>query len=220
MNDDAFTPRFRGLYRSLAVNLVVPLGAAQLLIHRGIPIVTALALSATVPFVWGGVEIIRSHRVDPVAALSLLLIAGGVLASLVSGDARLALAKESFATGLFAVVCLGSLLAPRPLMFIFGREFSAGADAARRTAWEELWRSAPRFRGALRLMTIVWGVAYALEAAARFAMAYSLPPAMTLLLSPVLDVGVTVALIVWTLGFVRRARRRGSGAPEPPNPAP
>ena len=39
-------------------------------------------------------------------------------------DAKLLLAKDSFVTGLFGLLCLATLAAPRPLMFYFGRKFA------------------------------------------------------------------------------------------------
>ncbi|HXP93136.1 MAG TPA: VC0807 family protein [Candidatus Binatia bacterium] len=207
MHSERFTPRFGGLYRSLFVNVVLPLAVVQILTHRGTPLLSALATSAIFPIAWSIFEAVKKRKLDIIAAISLLFIIGGVLASLFTHDPRLALAKESFGTGLLGAVCLGSLLAPRPLMFYFGREFATAGDPTRQGEWDQLWQAAP-FRSVQRTLTVVWGVTWLAEASLRFIMAYTLAPSLTLLLSPLLAVATTIVLIAWTIAFARRAQRR------------
>lgn len=207
MQGERFVPRFGGLYRSLFVNIVLPLAAVQILTHRGVPLLDALAISAIFPVAWAAVEAAKKRTIDLISAISLLFIVGGLLASLFTRDPRLALAKESFGTGLLGAVCLASLLAPRPLMFHFGREFATGGDAARQAEWDQLWQFAG-FRSVQRTLTAVWGVAWLAEASTRFVMAYALAPSLTVVLSPLLAVVTTIALLTWTIAFARAARRR------------
>ncbi len=207
MKSERFTPRFRGLYRSLFVNVVLPLTVVQILTHRDVPLLSALAISAIFPVAWSILEAVKKRKLDLIAAISLLFIIGGILASLFTHDSRLALAKESFGTGLLGAVCLGSLLAPRPLMFYFGREYATAGDPTRQAEWDQLWQAAP-FRSAQRTLTVVWGVTWLAEASIRFIMAYTLAPSLTLLLSPLLALATTIVLIAWTIAFARRAQRR------------
>ena len=119
----AFTPRFGGLYRSLAINVALPLIVVQVLLHRGVPAVTALAVAAIFPFADALVGLARKRRFDPLAVLSLIAIVGGLATSALSGNPAFAVAKESVFTFVFGIAFLASLAAKRPLIFQLGREF-------------------------------------------------------------------------------------------------
>ena len=89
----------------------------------------------------------------------MAFLAIGTATSLISGSVFFALIKESFLTAAFGLICLGSLLLERPLMFYIIRQFVAGDDPARLAWWNGLWQS-PDFRATLRFVTMVWGIVY------------------------------------------------------------
>src|SRR5215471_13579844 len=152
---------------SLLVNAVAPLAAYQVLTSLGVSSVAALASSAAFPVVGVGWSFARTRRPDIIGVVSLTFILVGVAASLLSGDPRFVLVKDSLMTGLFGLLCLGSLVVVRrPLMFYFGRQFSSAGDPARAAAFESMWQY-PHFRAVIRVMTIVWGVGYLIEALVR-----------------------------------------------------
>jgi hypothetical protein len=198
-----------GLLPSLLVNAGAPFVAYQVLTGNGMGAAEALTVSAVFPvigIVWG---FARTRSPDMIGIVSLVFIVVGVATSLISGDPRFILIKESLLTGVFGLVCLVSLLLPRPLMFYFGRQFAGGGDPARAAAFEAMWRY-PRFRAVNRNMTVVWGVGYLAEAAVRVVLSFAVPIPVFLLVSPVLALGVTIALISWTLAYARRSARRGA----------
>ena len=81
----------------------------------------ALIVSAAPPILWSIGQIIWSRKLD---ALSLLVISGIALtlvATLLGGSPRLLLIRESFITGIFGLIFLGSLLFPRPLLFYLAK---------------------------------------------------------------------------------------------------
>ncbi len=201
-------PDFTGLYRSLAIDCAVPTVIIQVLIHRGVPLIEALAIAAIVPATSATAAMVRKRRLDIIATIVLFFLGVGVLTSLTKGDVHVALAKESIGTALFGIVFLASLLARRPLMFTFGREFSTGNDPVRQAEWDALW-SQPYFRFVNRAITAVWGVTYLVEAALRVVLAYALAPNLVALLSPMLALVTTLGLIAWTVLYTRHARRRG-----------
>ena len=94
-------------------------------------------------------------------------------------------------------------------MFYFGRQFMAGRDPVKRSAFEAEWYKpgAPRVH---RLITCVWGTAYVGEFIIRVIMVYTLPAAVVLLVSPFLLGGITVAVILWTFAYVRHMRQRAA----------
>ena len=108
-----------------------------------------------------------------------------------------------------AGLCLISLLAPKPLMFYFGRQFAGAGDPVRIAAYEDLWQY-PNFRNVQRNLTVVWGIGYVAEALVRVALTFVLPIPVFLIVSPLMALGVTIALITWTMAYARRASRRGA----------
>jgi hypothetical protein len=205
----------RGMAPSILVNGVLTLLAYQVLVGQHVSSVTALIITALIPAAWTVGSVARTRRVDALGALSLIFIALGIVASLISGDARFILIKESFLTGLFGLVFLGSFLLPRPLMFYFGRQFATGGDPRRIARWEGLWQYAS-FRHANRVMTAVWGIGFVLEAAARVALVFVLPVSAFLAVSPIMVYAVLFGLIFWTIRYGRATARRGRAMSEEP----
>jgi hypothetical protein len=200
----------RGMLPSLLINAAAPLIAYQILTGNGMPTSQALTASAVFPVLGIGWSIARTRRADTIGLVSLAFILVGVATSAISGDTRFILIKESMLTGVFGIICLASLWLPRPLMFYFGRQFTSAGDPARAAAFDSLWQY-PHFRTINRNMTLVWGVGYLCEAAIRIALSFALPIPVFLIVSPLLSIGVTVALISWTLAYARGSARRGAG---------
>ena len=199
----------RGLLPSLLVNAGAPFVAYQVLTGNGTGSAQALTVSAVFPIfgiAWG---FARTRRADMIGLVSLAFIVAGVATSLISGDPRFILIKESLLTGVFGLVCLVSLLLPRPLMFYFGRQFAGGGDPARAAAFEAMWQY-EAFRAVNRNMTVVWGVVYLLESSVRVVLSFVVPIPVFLVVSPILALGVTIALISWTMAYARRSARRGA----------
>jgi len=70
-----------------------------------------------------------------------------------------------------------------------------------------LWEH-ERFRHTMRLMTTVWGVGYFVEALVRVGIALTFAPGTVVIVSPILAIGTTVGLIVWTRGHGRKVQER------------
>ena len=107
----------------------------------------------------------------------------------------------------FGLLCLGSLWARRPLIYQFAVEF-IGADTPKGRDFESRWRY-PGFRRAFRLFTVVWGVTYLAEAAARVIIVETTSTATALTVSKVMPYVVGAALGAWMIAYGRRARREG-----------
>ena len=114
--------------------------------------------------------------------VSLAIIAAGMVTSFISGDPRFLLAKESFLTATFGLACFGCLLMPRPLMFYFGRQVSRMGKPAMAAGFDAGWQY-PFFRHVIRLMTVVWGCGYVMEALLRAALLAILPTPIYLVVS-------------------------------------
>ena len=134
-------------------------------------------------------------------------IAVGTVLGLVSGNARLVLVEGSVPTAVFGLLCLGSLWSRRPLTFRFALEFTR-ADTPRGRDFPCLRRD-PGFRHSFWLFTVVWGVAYLAEAAARVVIVETTSTATALTVSKVMPYAVGAVLAAWMFSYGRRARREG-----------
>jgi tryptophan-rich sensory protein len=184
-----------------------PLVAYQMLHSAGLSSVSALILSGVLPgvAVLGG--LIRHRRLDAIGVLVLAGIAVGTILGLLSGDARLVLIEGSVPTAVFGVMCLGSLRSRRPLIYRFALEFM-GPDTPRGRDFDSLWQY-PGFRHAFWLFTVVWGVAYLAEAAARIVIVETTSTGTALAISKVMPYAVAGALSAWMFLYGRHTRRQG-----------
>jgi hypothetical protein len=212
----AFPPANRGRLQSLApiavFDVIGPLVAYSLLRSNGFSPVTALILSGVLPAFGVGLTVVRHRRLDAIGALVLVGIVAGTVLGLASGSARLVLLEGSVPTGIFAVVCLASLWSSRPLIFRFALEF-IGADTPRGRDFADRWRY-PGFRHVFRVMTVVWGVAYLAEAAARVLTVELTSTGTALSISKVMPFAIAAVLVAWMFVYGQRARRKGERAAE------
>ena len=168
---------------------------------------SALLLATSFPLLKSAYDLTRRRDLDPVALLVLLGLVTSMIAVLVSGNSRLILIRESFFTGAFGLVCLISLVWPRPLMFYFGRYFLAGRDVQRRETFNARWHN-PVVRRAHQLVTAAWGLVYTGEFLLRIVLVYRFTAAVVLAVTPFLTGLATVGTIIWTFWYAARVRDR------------
>jgi hypothetical protein len=199
--------RFLDLAMIVVFDIAGPVVAYSLLRSAGQSAVTALVLSGAFPALGVVIGLIRHRRADTIGVLVLAGIAVGTVLGLLSGDPRLVLVEGSVPTAVFGLLCLGSLWARRPLIYRFAIEF-IGAGTAKGREFQSLWQY-PGFRHAFRLYTVVWGVAYLAEAAARVIIVETTSTGTALTVSRVMPYVVSAAIIAWMIAHGRRARRTG-----------
>jgi len=203
----------RGIVLNLVVNAAIPtLLYMQVKYYRPDSEILALTIAAIVPLLASVVDIVRDHRLNIIGAIVVLGIAVSLIGIALGGDPRILLIRESLLTGALGVACFVSLLFPRPLMFYFAREFTAGGDPVRIAAMEAQYELIPGVRRVHRRITIVWGFAYAGEFVLRVILVYSLPSVLVLAVSPIILGLITVATVTWTFAYARAARRRAAAA--------
>ena len=184
-----------------------PLVAYNLLRSAGFSSVAALVLSGVFPAAGVTIGFIRHRRVDALGVLVLAGIAVGALLGLVSHNPRLVLDEGSVPTAVFGLICLGSLATPKPLMYRLAMEF-VGPDTAKGREFTGLWQYA-EFRHVFRVMTIVWGIGYLAEAAARVVIVQNTSAGTALAISKVMPYAVAAVLTAWTIGYGRHSKRKG-----------
>jgi hypothetical protein len=197
----------------LIVDAALPAIAYQILSRHGVADVTALTAGAIFPVANIVRKFVATRSADLIGVIILVFIAIGVVSSLVSGNVLFVLIKESFITGLVGLLFLSSLLWKRPIIFYIARQAVAGEDPERLAWWNSRWE-VERFRRTMRIMTTVWGVGYALEASIRVVLALTLAPGTVIIVSPIMGIGTTIGLIMWTTKYGRivqeRAAREGT----------
>jgi hypothetical protein len=205
----AAPPNFRAMLPDLVIDGALPAIAYQVLSRYGVAAVSALTAGAIFPAANIMRKFAATRRIDLIGAIVLVFIAIGVAGSLLSGSVLFILIKESFITGMVGLLFLSSFLWRRPIFFYLGRQFAAGEDPERLVWWNGLWEHA-RFRRIMRIMTTVSGVSYVVEAAVRVLFALTLTPGTVVVLSPIMGIGTTVILIIWTRRYGRAAQERAA----------
>lgn len=200
----------------LLIDVAVPMGAYYALHALGASDFAALTTGGAVSGLLALAGIARNRRIDGFAVFVLVLFALGMLTTVLTGDVRFLLAKDSFGTGIGGLLILASTALHRPLTFYTGRRFTCGGDRERERWWERTYEQQPGFRRVLRHLAVLWGVGLLVEAAVRVVLAYALPPPTVVALSTVLQIVFFGGLIGLSSWYGRRARktvaRLGQGA--------
>ena len=136
-----------------------------------------------------------------------------------NGNATLLKVRDSTVTGAFGLICLGSLVARRPVMFYLGRSFATGDDPELVAGFEAVW-DLPGVPARFRFVTAIWGVVLVAEAAFRTVLALTLPTETFLVVTPVVNWGVLGGLLWFTAAFIRASETRLAAATPEPNPRP
>jgi hypothetical protein len=199
--------RFRSITMIVVFDVVAPLVAYKLLRSAGMSAVTSLILSGVFPAVPVSINAIRHRRVEAVGALVLAGIVVGSVLGLVTHSTRLVLVEGSVPTGVFGLGCLGSLWARYPLMFTFFTEV-IGPDSARGREMAALWQRYEGFRRDMRVITVVWGVAFLIEAALRVVIVFNASTGTALAISKVTPFLVTGIMSAWTVAYGTYRKKR------------
>ncbi|WP_371603785.1 hypothetical protein OG345_27145 [Streptomyces sp. NBC_01220] len=197
-----FSPR-RALLDSmmpLLVDVAVPLASYYLLKAAGMGTFGALAWSSVVPgvrTVWG---VVRDRRLNGLAALMVTVNAVGLLLSLVAGDPRLMLLKDSGISSTIGLVFLVSALRGRPMLSEGLRPWLTRGEAARSAAYQRLSTGSDAFRRAEVRFSVVWGAALLGECVVRAVGAYTVP------VETMVWAGTVVMVAAMVLAFVVSGR--------------
>ncbi len=187
------------------LGVVAPFAVYQVATSFGASDLAALAWGAVFPLIGIALGFARTRKLDAISAISLASIVVGLAGGLLLHSAEFLLVKDSLVTGTIGLVFLGSLLAERPLIFTIGRSQAPGRADVFDRRWAE-----PAFRHALRRMTAIWGITLLAEATARVVLSLLVPPAVLLLVSPLLAAAVIGPVAIWTMR--RRAHMRPAAA--------
>jgi hypothetical protein len=166
----------RLLARQLILELAIPLAGYYGLRAAGASEWLALAVGSVLTAPWIVYGAIRKRRFDVTAAFTLSLMLTGAVVSLVTGDPRLLLVRDSWLGALLGLWILVTLPTQRPFIMLSSRAVViAKVGEAGAKAWEDRWNHEADFRRHIRILTAVWGAVFLIDAGVRVALAYSLP---------------------------------------------
>lgn len=157
-----------------------------------------------------GYVMIRRREIDGFALFMMVTFGVGFALSLVSGSVHFLLAKESIGTSVSGLLFLVTCLWGKPLMFYAARRFTAASEQER-AGWDNNWNSNAGFRKYFRFVSVVWGIAFLIEAAVRIPFVYILPVDVMAVISPLATPIMITGLLVWTFSSSRKAVERSQG---------
>lgn len=176
----------------------------------------ALAAVMVFPIAEITFERVRHGGFEPIGIIALIGIFFGLIGAVAfHGDAMLLKLRESVLTGMFGLVCLGSLLARRPAMFYLGRAFATGGEPAAIAEFETMWDrpGAPR---RFRRVTAVWGIGLIGETVLRTVLALAVSTSAFLAIAPVVGWVVIGTLIWYSAASIRAGEREAEAADSAP----
>ncbi|MEC3918344.1 VC0807 family protein [Nocardia sp. CDC160] len=191
--------------RQLLLELILPLGAYYGLRAAGVNPWAALVAPALLTLGFLAYDGLRHRRVDGVALFTLLMIVVGTAVSVVTGDPRTLLVRDSWLFGAIGVWILATLFTQRPMMRSVARTIvTVKIGEAGYREWDARWDNDSRFRHNLRVLSAVWGAGFALDAVIRIVVAYSLPLDAIPLVTTLQWLAVLAVLISFHIVYVNR----------------
>lgn len=190
-----------------ARDVAVPLAAYFALHWAGYSDFAALLAGALVSGAMVIYQVIKARRIDALSAIILVGFAFGLVASFISGDARLMIVRDSISTAAIGLAFLGSALIGKPLTYGAALKAFAASDPAKAAAMQESYRTVPAVRKIHLALASVWGVGLLAEAGVRVVLAYQLPVHTMAWLSTVLMIGTFGTLFLITGRTIKWARK-------------
>ncbi|MFJ2594533.1 VC0807 family protein [Streptomyces erythrochromogenes] len=119
-----------GWILTIGLNVVAPIITYNQLRDHGWSEFAALLLSSAWPVLDSAVNLAWRRKLAEFAVVTpAFLVITAVVSLIGAHSVRDLLIKDSGVTGLFGLLCPATLLAPRPLMFHFGRKFATDGQA-------------------------------------------------------------------------------------------
>ena len=198
--------RVRQVAMILVFDLGGPLVAYTLLRSGGMSTVAALIISGIFPALGIAIGALVDRRLDIIGVVVLAGLAVGTVAGLISNNARLYLVEGAVPSLVFALACLGTLRASKPLIYRFAVEL-LGPDTSKGRDVIGAWQY-PGFRRAFRVITAAWGVAYLIEVAARLMVVETTSTGIALLFSKLVPYAFALGLSLWTLLYGEHEKKK------------
>ncbi|CAG8537910.1 14634_t:CDS:1, partial [Dentiscutata heterogama] len=166
------------------IDLFLPL-LLYYILSKFLPTIWALALAGVPPAISVIVNLIIRKQVGVIGLLVVLAFIIGIILSVIQGDPRIFLLRESFVTGVFGLVFIITLIPVkigsfkmRPLLYYNSKNLEVGnlegltEDEPIPDRYERYWRSYAGFRQTFIILTAVWGFGLLIEVPVRVFIIY------------------------------------------------
>lgn len=200
--------RIRGLRRMLIFDIAGPLIAYNVLHSHGASEVLALILAGTLPAIGVLIDFRRNRALDVIGCVVLGGLLVGAVLGLVTHSPRAVLLEGSIVTAAFALAALGSLFTRRPLMFHFAQAAIGGRHSPGGQELNRRYDAVSGMRRYFRIVTLVWGSAFVLEAAVKVVVIEMSSTGFALTFTRVAPYPLVGVLLIWTIAWGRAIRRR------------
>jgi hypothetical protein len=194
----------------LLADIVIPVAGYYLLHALGLGDFWALTISGMATGLNAVANTILRRRLDGLGLLVVIELALSIALLFVTRDPRIVLIKPSFYIAVGGGYALVSCFAGKPLVYFSAMPFATRGDPKRLTAYERAWDDSPAFRRIMRVLTVVWGVAFLVDAVVRVVIVYRFGPDQvnrSLLLSQVPSIVLLLVAIAATRLRVPSLRR-------------
>lgn len=189
-----------GLLWDVALPAAVYYGAHAL----GYDVLPALAAGGVAALLRVAYVAVVRRRLNGVGALVGATFALLLVVSLLTGDPRVLLARESVLSGAAGLLLVGSCVIGRPFIYVAARKLNAG-KAELLAQWDARWQTQPSFRRHFLTLSAVMGGILLTDAILRVVLILLLPVDEMANLSPVLHFGALAVLAAWLLWYRKRA---------------
>ena len=192
--------------RLVGLDIVGPLVLYRVCRSAGVPTVWALVISGCSPGIGVLIDYVRWRTLEVVGAIVLAGITFSIVLALISGSAKAVLLESAATTAGFGLLCFLSLMSRRPLLFYFAQAFRGGRHSDEGADMEAAYGTYPQSRHYFRTVTVVWGVANLIQAAALAVIVQLVSTGVALVFNktvPWIGFGL---LFVWTYRWGMRMR--------------
>jgi hypothetical protein len=154
------------------------------------------------------VGIVRRRRIDLTAAFTLSIMVFSIVIGLLTDDPRALVVREGWIgllLGLLGAWILVTVWVGKPALMVLGNTIAvakSGPEGARK--WAGRYDAEPRFRHAIRVLSVVWGVALVIDTAVHVALVYLLPIDLVAIVSNVQWWVVLAALLTFHVWYIRK----------------
>jgi hypothetical protein len=198
----------RVMLRQLVPVVLLP-GTIYFIALQWVPVLVALAIASSVPFLDLMVRVIRRQRLRPLSVAVVALAGLSIGLALGLRSPMFILARGAIVSGLLGIAFAVSVLVRRPLCRTIAIVFAAEHALSRRLL-EERWRH-PRAVTIFTTLSIGWAVLLVLSALQQGLMVLTVSPGTVMAAEPAVQATVTIVGTAISILYVRRSQH---GHPE------
>jgi hypothetical protein len=193
--------------RVLVRDVLTPYFAYLALHSAGVSDLLALAAGAVTAVLIVLADMAQHRRLNALPTIVLLTLVLSIIVSLISGNARVTLARDCLITGGLGVAFLGSLTRNRPLLYHLLAPLAAARREGGRAAFEREFDHSGDLRRALRFSTVVWAAVLLADAALRLSAVLLLSVTDAATAATVLTIVTVLTLVGWLRFYLPRRLR-------------